>query len=106
MKTKHALAVCVAYIKEISDNDNVYGLGKTISLSDLDALVKESPAQGLINKIAGEIAESEVERRIGEWLAIEVDEDDNEVLTEEAQELYDEAYGEAITILTNNLINQ
>ena len=59
----------------------------------------------LINKIAGEIAENEVERRIGEWLAIEVDEDGTELLTEEAQELYDEVYGEAITILTNNLIN-
>jgi len=35
-----------------------------------------------------------------------VDEDDNEVLTEEAQELYDEVYSEALTILTNNLKNQ
>jgi hypothetical protein len=60
----------------------------------------------LINKIAGEIAENEVERRIGEWLAIEVDEDGTEVLTEEAQELYDEVYSEALTILTNNLKNQ
>jgi hypothetical protein len=59
----------------------------------------------LINKIAGEIAENEVERRIGEWLAIEVDEDGTEVLTEEAQELYDEVYSEALTILTNNLKN-
>ena len=59
----------------------------------------------LINKIAGEIAENEVERRIGEWLAIEVDEDGTEVLTKEAQELYDEVYGEAIRILTNNLKN-
>jgi hypothetical protein len=59
----------------------------------------------LINKIAGEIAENEVERRIGEWLAIEVDKDGNEVLTEEAQELYDEVYSEALRILTNNLKN-
>lgn len=59
----------------------------------------------LMKKIAGEIAENEVERRIGEWLAIEVDEDDNEVLTEEAQELYDEVYSEALTILKNNLKN-
>jgi len=42
MKTEYALAVCLAYIKEISDNENVYGLGQIISLSDLDALVNEN----------------------------------------------------------------
>jgi hypothetical protein len=35
----------------------------------------------IIIKIATEIAENEVERRIGEWLAIEIDDQGDEVLT-------------------------
>ena len=63
--------------------------------------------KNLMKKIAGEIAEKEVERRIGKWLAVEiVHEDGTELLTEEAQEIYDEVYSEALRILTNNLVNQ
>jgi len=54
-----------------------------------------------IIKAASEIAENEVERRIGEWLAIEVV-DDTEVLTEEAQELFNEVYDNVTTILNQN----
>ena len=54
-----------------------------------------------ISKVASEIAENEVERRIGEWLAIEVV-DDTEVLTEEAQELFNEVYDNVTTILNQN----
>ena len=54
-----------------------------------------------IVKAASEIAENEVERRIGEWLAIEVV-DDVEVLTEEAQELFDEVYDNITTILNRH----
>ena len=57
----------------------------------------------IIIKIATEIAENEVERRIGEWLAIEIDDQGDEVLTEEAQELFDEVYSEALIVLKNNL---
>jgi division protein CdvB (Snf7/Vps24/ESCRT-III family) len=54
-----------------------------------------------IMEAASEIAENEVERRIGEWLAIEVV-DDTEVLTEEAQELFNEVYDNVTTILNQN----
>ena len=54
-----------------------------------------------IIKAASEIAENEVERRIGEWLAIEVV-DDTEVLTDEAQELFDEVYDNVTTILNRH----
>ena len=54
-----------------------------------------------ISKVASEIAENEVERRIGEWLAIEVV-DDTEVLTEEEQELFNEVYDNVTTILNQN----
>ena len=54
-----------------------------------------------IVKAASEIAENEVERRIGEWLAIEVV-DDTEVLTDEAQELFDEVYDNVTTILNRH----
>ena len=54
-----------------------------------------------IIKAASEIAENEVERRIGEWLAIEVV-DYTEVLTEEAQELFNEVYDNVTTILNQN----
>jgi hypothetical protein len=54
-----------------------------------------------ISKVASEIAENEVERRIGEWLAIEVV-DDTEVLTEEAQELFDEVYDSVVVILNRH----
>ena len=54
-----------------------------------------------IVKAASEIAENEVERRIGDWLAIEVV-DDVEVLTEEAQELFDEVYDNITTILNRH----
>ena len=54
-----------------------------------------------IIKAASEITENEVERRIGEWLAIEVV-DDTEVLTEEAQELFNEVYDNVTTILNQN----
>ena len=63
----------------------------------------ENQNNEMIVKIATEIAENEVERRIGDWLAIEVDDYDNEVLTEEAQELFNEVYDEAFAILTRNL---
>ena len=47
MTIRRALAVCIAYIREISGNDNVYGLGESISLTDLDAMVANPPsAQG------------------------------------------------------------
>jgi len=54
-----------------------------------------------IVKAASEIAENEVERRIGDWFAIEVV-DDVEVLTEEAQELFDEVYDNITTILNRH----
>ena len=54
-----------------------------------------------IIKAASEIAENEVERRIGEWLAIEVVYY-TEVLTEEAQELFNEVYDNVTTILNQN----
>ena len=54
-----------------------------------------------ISKVASEIAENEVERRIGEWLAIKVV-DDTEVLTEEAQELFDEVYDSVVVILNRH----
>ncbi len=54
-----------------------------------------------IIRVASEIAENEVERRIGEWLAIEVV-DDTEVLTDEAQELFDEVYDNVTTILNRH----
>ena len=54
-----------------------------------------------ISKVASEIAENEVERRIGEWLAIEVV-DYTEVLTEEAQELFDEVYDSVVVILNRH----
>jgi len=54
-----------------------------------------------IMRAASEIAENEVERRIGEWLAIEVV-DGTEVLTVEAQELFDEVYDNVTTILNQH----
>jgi hypothetical protein len=54
-----------------------------------------------IMEAASEIAENEVERRIGEWLAIEVV-DDVEVFTDEAQELFNEVYDNATTILNRH----
>jgi division protein CdvB (Snf7/Vps24/ESCRT-III family) len=54
-----------------------------------------------IMEAASEIAENEVERRIGEWLAIEVV-DDVEVFTDEAQELFNEVYDNVTTILNRN----
>jgi hypothetical protein len=63
----------------------------------------ENQNNEMIVKIATEIAENEVERRIGDWLAIEVDDYCNEVFTEEAQELFNEVYDEVFAILTRNL---
>jgi hypothetical protein len=54
-----------------------------------------------IMEAASEIAENEVERRIGDWLAIEVV-DDVEVFTDEAQELFNEVYDNATTILNRH----
>jgi len=54
-----------------------------------------------IMEAASEIAENEVERRIGEWLAIEVV-DDVEVFTDEAQELFNEVYDNVTTILNRH----
>jgi hypothetical protein len=44
-------------------------------------------------EIAAEIAENEVERRIGKWLRY----------SEEAQDLYNECYDEALAILNRHL---
>jgi hypothetical protein len=54
-----------------------------------------------IMEAASEIAENEVERRIGDWLAIEVV-DDVEVFTDEAQELFNEVYDNVTTILNRH----
>ena len=56
-----------------------------------------------IIKIATEIAENEVERRIGYYLAIEITDDGNEQYTGEAQNLFNEVYDEAFRILEANL---
>lgn len=54
-----------------------------------------------IMEAASEIAENEVERRIGDWLATEVV-DDVEVFTDEAQELFNEVYDNVTTILNRH----
>lgn len=54
-----------------------------------------------IMEAASEIAENEVERRIGDWLAIKVV-DDVEVFTDEAQELFNEVYDNVTTILNRH----
>ena len=56
-------------------------------------------------RIAQDVAESEVERRLGEWRAVEVLECGGEQYTPEAKELYDEAYDSTMQILKKHLTN-